>query len=326
MVVPIVAAHRHEPGVAGHGAKVDFDALLVERDFVLTSAELDRGLPRRSRDRAMRSGALVRMHPGIYACGAMADEPIIRWRAALAYTRWRGALSSCAGLRAHGMQLVLAAQVQVVTGRDQQLRGDGGLVVTRRAGFDLRTADVRHGLAVLPVELCLLDAWQQPRLRPSRREILIAAVSDRWTTPALIRRAAVGRAVADRAGLGRLLELLAGGCQSELEIWGHEHVFTAPEMPQLARQHRVITAGATYFLDLAHVETKTAVELDGWRYHGSREQRDRDLRRDARLAGAGWLTLRYTHVRLHQEPMAVRREVLDVIAARSTGTHARLPA
>jgi very-short-patch-repair endonuclease len=43
--------------------------------------------------------------------------------------------------------------------------------------------------------------------------------------------------------------------------------------------------------DLAYPAAKLAIEYDG-EVHFSRQARERDLRRDGRLAGYGWLTLR----------------------------------
>jgi very-short-patch-repair endonuclease len=298
---------------------MDLEALLLGSGRVLTSADLRRTISRRRLDRALRTGELVRLHPGIYACGPNADQPAVRWRAALAYLQWHGVLSHSTGLAAHGLVGPhIAGPVHVVAGRDCHLRSDPSLVIHRRVGFTMSDAVPvsRHGLAALPLERCLVDGWQQ-RSFTHRREALILAVRERRTTSADVQRALHGVAVADRGHLEHLLELLAVGCHSELEIWGHLHIFTAAGMPTFTRQHRVAVDGAAYFLDLAHIESKTAVELDGWRYHGDREQRDRDLRRDACLAGAGWLTLRYSSSRLHGEPLAVRREVLAVIAARS---------
>jgi len=49
---------------------------------------------------------------------------------------------------------------------------------------------------------------------------------------------------------------------------------------------------------------RLAVELDGAAWHGSREQRERDIRRDALLATVGWRTLRLGFTRLTSAPDA----------------------
>ena len=54
---------------------------------------------------------------------------------------------------------------------------------------------------------------------------------------------------------------------------------------------------------------RVAVELDGAAFHGSREARERDLRRDTALAAAGWIVLRFSYARLIADPDGCRREI-----------------
>jgi very-short-patch-repair endonuclease len=61
---------------------------------------------------------------------------------------------------------------------------------------------------------------------------------------------------------------------------------------------------------------RLAVEMDGAAWHGSREQRERDIRRDALLATVGWQTLRFSFARLTGAPDDCRREIRAVHAAR----------
>ncbi|MGY1734696.1 DUF559 domain-containing protein [Geodermatophilus sp. SYSU D00684] len=75
-------------------------------------------------------------------------------------------------------------------------------------------------------------------------------------------------------------------------------------------------AGEVFVLDAAYEEVRLAVEMDGAAWHGSRAQRERDIRRDALLATRGWQTLRFGFRRLTAEPVACRREILAVHGAR----------
>src|SRR5450759_3341255 len=111
--------------------------------------------------------------------------------------------------------------------RPGSTRGDARVVVHRRAPFDSDDADVvrRDGLAMLSIERCLIDKWQL-RSPERRRAELITAVRGRRTSVERVRAELAGVAIPDRAELEQLLELLAAGCASELEIWGHLHVFT----------------------------------------------------------------------------------------------------
>jgi very-short-patch-repair endonuclease len=59
-----------------------------------------------------------------------------------------------------------------------------------------------------------------------------------------------------------------------------------------------------------------AVELDGERYHSTPEQREHDRRRDVALASIDWVTLRYSHARLHGDVAGCRRDTLRTLAVR----------
>jgi hypothetical protein len=121
-----------------------------------------------------------------------------------------------------------------------------------------------------------------------------------------------------RAELATLLDLVAGGCQSELEIWGVLQVLPGPPaVPRYVQQHRVVLPNGRWVdLDAAYVEARVAVELDGAAFHGSREARERDLRKDTALAAAGWIVLRFSYARLLADPDGCRQEILAVLLAR----------
>ena len=169
------------------------------------------------------------------------------------------------------------------------------------------------------VERTLVDTWGRPAslALPAVRAAAITAVRRRMCRPqdltAELDRRPQLRA---RAALADLVRLLADGCQSELEIWGCLNVLQAHGMPRFTLQHRVVAAGRAFFLDAACEEVKLAVEMDGAAWHGSREQRERDIRRDALLATVGWQTLRFSFARLTGSPEDCRHDIRAVHAAR----------
>ena len=74
--------------------------------------------------------------------------------------------------------------------------------------------------------------------------------------------------------------------------------------------------GESFVLDAAYEDALLAVEMDGAAWHGSRQQRESDIRRDSLLATVGWQTLRYSYRRLTTAPRACQRDVLAVYHAR----------
>ena len=174
------------------------------------------------------------------------------------------------------------------------------------------------GLPVTSVERAVVDAWSDPGVgRPAVRAAAITAVRRRLCSPRALAEELAGRPrLSGRAALAELVQLLADGCQSELEVWGCLQVLRAPGMPAFSQQRPVVVAGERFVLDAAYEEVLLAVEMDGAAWHGSRDQRERDIRRDALLATVGWQTLRFSYRRLTATAAACRAEILAVHGAR----------
>jgi very-short-patch-repair endonuclease len=287
----------------------DLQNLLRRRRGVLTRADARAAGALHLVDYALRAGQLQRRHPGVYTSGTA--DAHTRRRAALAYCRGRAALSHTTALSAWRLHRDDGEPIHVTTAPDSRI-GNHGLVVHRRRGG----ARVRylHGLPTTALEQALVDSW--PLLPPSqRREPVIRAVADRRTTPARIQQA-IPTKLTDKVTLADLLHLLAIGCHSPLEIWGHKHIFTGPGMPDFQHQVPMRVHGRNVYLDLYARVEKLNIELDGDGSHSSPADRERDLRRDAALAALGILVVRYTHHRLVHDPDGVRREVLAILAVR----------
>jgi very-short-patch-repair endonuclease len=56
--------------------------------------------------------------------------------------------------------------------------------------------------------------------------------------------------------------------------------------------------------------------MDGAAYHGSSQQRESDIGRDALLATVGWQTLRFGYRRMTAQPDACRRDIRAAYVAR----------
>src|SRR3954464_6081907 len=87
-------------------------------------------------------------------------------------------------------------------------------------------------------------------------------------------------------------------------------------MPTFVQQRRVHVGAESFVLDAACEESMLAVEMDGAAWHGSRAQREADIRRDSLVATIGWQTLRYRYPRLPTEPALCRRDIAAVHDAR----------
>jgi len=288
--------------VVGPDGWIDWHALVKQVD-------------RKTVARWVRTGRLERLHPGVYAVPAAARN----WRA-----RLEAAVHATGGVVSHRSALALwevapaAGPLQVTVAHTRSGRGDDGVVLhrTRELRDTIRRVD---GLPVTCVERAVVDSWGRPDglSRADVRAAAIGAVRRRLCLPRQLLDE-VGRrpCLPGRSALVQLIGLLADGCQSELEIWGCLEVLGAAGMPPFVQQRRIVVGGEVFVLDAAYDEVRLAVEMDGAAWHGSREQRERDIRRDALLATIGWQTMRFGHRRLTTEPGSCRREILAAYTAR----------
>ena len=305
-------------------------ALVDSNGGLVTRHAATRVLPRWILEDASRSERLVRLLPGVYVDAALVDSrggepplarvaPVVARRAAVAYAGGRGALSHLTALDVWRIRRQLPGEpVHLILAGGARLRGRPHLVVHHHRSFapEPPHALVRDGMPVTRLERALVDAW--PLLPPvDRQATLIRAVNERLITA---QRLAAGLAtaprLAGRAALRGLLDRLAAGCRSPLEIWGYDHVFVGPGMPAFRRQTRVRLGAQVVYLDLFAEAELVDIELDGATAHADPREREIDLRRDALLAARGVLVVRFTHRRLLREPDEVRRETLAILATR----------
>jgi len=206
--------------------------LLAKRNDVLLRADFRPGA-HSTLDRAVARGELTRLFPRTYVRTTRLTEPWVRWAAALRYAGNCAALSFVTGLQFWRLMPPSPGAVHITIGGDRELRGGRGLVVHRRTGFrpEPPLALRRDGLVAAVLERCVVESW--PVLPATlRREPVIYAIQSRRTTPARLRaEAATLPRLPGRRALLDLVGVLDVGCASELEIWGHLHVFTGPDSP-----------------------------------------------------------------------------------------------
>jgi very-short-patch-repair endonuclease len=290
-------------------------ALVGEAGWI-TAAELHRSVSPRTVGSWVAAGKLIRLRPGVLALPLSGSS----WR-----RRLEAALEGTESVASHLTALALwellphpDGPVHVTVDLTKSARGSAGIVVHRSSDVFAERRRV-NGLAVTSVERSLVDTWGRPASlrRTDVRAAAIAAVRRRQASVRELHLELDRRPrLPGRAALEQLIGLLADGCQSELEIWGCLQVLRAPGMPPFVQQRRISVGGEVFVLDAAYDEVKLAVEMDGAAWHGSRAQRERDIRRDALLATVGWQTLRFGFGRLTGLPDACRRDVLAAYRAR----------
>jgi very-short-patch-repair endonuclease len=281
-----------------------------------TGSELLAHVSASSVERWLRAGLLVRLQPGIFALPAAAND--WRVRAAAAVHGREAVASHATALALWGLIDHPAGPVHISVDPGRSGRGSPGVVVHRAAGAYAERRRV-EALPVSSVERAVVDAWGAPATVPRTdvRAAAITAVRRRFCSPRdLTFELTRSSRVPGRAELEKLVCLLADGCQSELEIWGCLQVLRAPGMPRFVQQRRVAVGSEIFILDAACEESMLGVEMDGAAWHGSRAQREADIRRDSLLATVGWQTLRFGYGRMTRAPEACREEIRAVHEAR----------
>ncbi|ROP45869.1 DUF559 domain-containing protein [Pseudokineococcus lusitanus] len=268
--------------------------------------------------RDLAAGRVRRALPSTFVAPGRVDENT-RLRAALAWAGDGAALSHGTALALWGLPVPEDAVVDVLVDHRVRRSADVGdrvrLNRSRRPAVPVR----RAGLPVVGLERAVVQAWTCLD-DEDRRAAVLTALRERRTTAGRLRdEVLLHPRLAGRAQLLALLDLVAGGCESELEIWGHRRVFTGSAFQGWRWQVPVRLDGRTVRLDLYDEEARLAVELDGRRWHGGVADRERDVRRDAGLAEQGIQTVRLTSLRLRTDPDGCRRQVLRISAARRAG-------
>jgi hypothetical protein len=246
--------------------------------------------------RWLQAGDLVLLHPGVLVLPDRTGGWATRARAATIGAR--APLSHLSALTASAVVPPLHGPIHVTVPADRFPRGCPDVKVHRTT---LPVGPVDPAVPFrLPVAQSLVDAWgwaHTPRRNPRAyqelaviRHLVIETIREGQVRAEALRREPDRQPLhGGRAALGHLLDLVHGGCQSELEVFGATHALRIPGLPVPAQQHRVFLPSGRYVaLDAAHVQAKVGVELDGWRYHSRREDRERDMRKDTALATQGW--------------------------------------
>ena len=269
-------------------------------------------------DRAQRAHQVTRLFPATYADPDFSAERHLLLHAALAYAQGFAALSHTTALEVWGLLSPAGGPIHVMTNRWHHLRGARMLHVHRREEFVCEPPSVvmRNGLPITRLERSIVDSW--PLLDgDAKRAPAILAIGQRMTTAGrLLEALATQPRLAGRRHFKQLVDLLAIGCQSHLEVWGYRQIFIGPEFASLQWQAPFRLGQRIVYLDAFDPATGVDFELDGAKHHTSAKDRERDLRRDAALQARGLLVVRLTHEWMLSDPLGVRQHALAIMAAR----------
>lgn len=278
-------------------------ALARRQHQVFSRAQaLHLGFSRRSVERRLRTGTWVRLHPGVYVLGGVE----IGWR-----QRLSAALIACGDV---------AVASHRSAGRIWELADDDATEITIPGTARRRVAAVR----VHRSDVQAVRHGGFPVTRPDRTIIDLASVLDPDDLATAFDRAHRKRLVHPdriavqldlpsnqrRRGTGVLREIVAirlghPALMSELETRFYQ-ALRQSGLPLPVPQHPVMTRAGRRFIDFAYIGPRLAIETDGWGWHGTREDFERDSARRNELELLGWRVLTVTHrmLRIDAEDVA----------------------
>ena len=260
----------------------------------------------------MATGNWHRRHNGVYCIGDPALIPLAAESAALLAVGEDSLLSHDSAGAVWGLCEPRSDRVSVtLVGRRVRAR-DG---ISLRCLDTLKRADIstRRGLKLTAPGRTIIDIAAGISTA-ELEDILDGAWGKRLVTVATL-SAAAERAPANDPGRARVQSLLATGLESGFTRSQGERKLrsSAAELPQpLVNQHL-----AGLLVDFYWPDARLVLEVDGFRFHGSRAAFERDRGRDQRLAAAGFQVIRITWRQLEQEPMAVVARLAQALALRA---------
>jgi very-short-patch-repair endonuclease len=287
------------------------EKLAESRDGVLTAEEAVRGgLTARQIRHRVRSGQWTKLHPGVYLVGQREPDRRADTRAAVA---WAGAGAVASGLTAAwwwGLRDWAPAATEVTVPQARSPRRRAG-VVLRRRNLDPVDLVVLRGLPVTALPLTVLDAAAALG-NDSGRPLVDRALQRRVSFTEL--HAAYCRAFGRNGSpwLGQVLRQAADGACSQAERVLHRLLRQA-RIDGWVANHQVVLSGIEYWIDVAFVAHRLAIEVDGWAWHSDVDRFAHDRRRQNALVLTGWTVLRFTWHDLTSRPKAVIAQIRAVI-------------
>jgi hypothetical protein len=255
-----------------------------------------------------------RVHPGVFALpGAPAT---FRLRVSAALLAAGSAAIACRRTAAHLLGCWPQPDiVELFVPLQQRARSLNGVRCARTGSLRPSDRSEIAGLRITTAPRTLIDlaAVLEP---PALRAVLIDSRQRRLLTYERVLAALDGLGPLRGKGVVRRLlwELDAERCDSVLEAIVRALLRRAGIPDPNAGPFAVRAGARTLHLDIAWPEQRVGIEVDGFAYHSSRAQFDRDGRRQNLMVLAGWRVLRVSWDRVEQDPEGFVREVRQLLA------------
>jgi hypothetical protein len=257
----------------------------------------------------LRTGALIREHPGVYLAGHRAPNLAARYLAAVKACGDRAVLSGVAAACLYGLIKGSAPAPEVTAPTQRRVKG----VRTRRGRLHPGDVTTWRGIPATTVARTLVDLARCLPLGDLARACHEAGVRY-GTTPAQVETVLVRRPTSP--GAAKLRRILHGDVRVTLSKLERRFLSLLEEaglpLPQTNRP-----AGGRR-VDCRWPEHALTVELDSYRYHSSRYAWEKDRHREREAHSRGDEFRRYTYGDVFDDPAVVVSELRKLLAERGT--------
>lgn len=264
--------------------------------------------------RAVARGDAVRLFHDRYAAREHAESFAARAHAAVVWAGPGASLGGTSALFNWGIVENPPNRLHLIA-RPATKRVEPSWVRIVRASYEY-PAVPHHEIATAHPAFAVAQAYGVT-MGSLRSELVYGALRSRRVTAAdIVDALEIMPRVAKRKQLLRTLYAAVSGAESYLEEVSVYSVFNTVEFSRLTRQHALRSSFGLHRFDLYDAQTRTAIELDGARFHGSEKNRARDIHRDDEVATLGVLTIRFTYADIVNRPEWCREIVRKSLAMR----------
>jgi very-short-patch-repair endonuclease len=272
------------------------------------------GLSRSSWYRAIRSGHLEQVHPGVARLHGTPSTPEQRIMAALLAVGGPALASHRSAAHLWGIERRAGDPVDVIVTGRRRLPALHGVVIHRPKDLERLTPQRRSDITCTSIIRTLLDlgavdrhavadavghAMAHHHVTLATLESVVIQHSEHGRAGIVALRDAVDRWAIDRKPTDSLLE-------STMQLLVDRYRLPAVEF------HPTI---CDYEVDFRVIGSPVILECDGWAYHGlQRATFERDRERDADLVAAGWIVVRFTYRAITVRPKATADRIAAAVA------------
>ena len=292
--------------------------------FSLAQARMERVSQDRL-DRLVRTGSLERPLRAVFALPGVEWT----WERRLVAACLAGGPGTAVSHRAAALVWELSEQadpvveVTIPRSRSPRFVAERSIIAHRPLQLPPRHVTVRRRIPVTNPLRTMID-FAGVASDAEIEDALDAGVAQKLFTVRAVARMRSRLAKPGRPGPGRLkpfleAELLGGHARSVLES-RMARLWRRFGLPPFVFQYVVRTADGRFVArpDFSIVDVRIAVEVDGWRDHGSPRATARDHRRRNALLAAGWLVITFTWEQVRDDPARVAADIRAAVSARLT--------